>query len=104
VSEHNVIDCETGEQTRVPFTAEEETLREADAAAAVEQAWAELRHERTLRLTATDWTQTVDDSPTLGEADREAWRAYRQQLRDLPAQTSDPLAPDWPTPPAAPGG
>lgn len=33
-------------------------------------------------LKASDWTQ-VPDSP-LSESDKIAWRAYRQELRDLP--------------------
>jgi hypothetical protein len=103
VSEHHVIDCETGEETRVPFSADEEALREDEAARATEEAWEALRHERSRRLTATDWTQTVEDAPTLDEAGREAWRVYRQELRDLPANTDDPFDPAWPEAPDAPG-
>ena len=29
----------------------------------------------------------------------DAWKTYRQQLRDLPANTSDPTKPTWPTKP-----
>jgi hypothetical protein len=50
-------------------------------------------------LKNSDWTQLAD-SP-LSEADRSAWAAYRQELRDLP-QVSDPRSIDnWPTPPTA---
>ena len=30
----------------------------------------------------------------------DAWKTYRQQLRDLPANTSDPTNPTWPTKPS----
>ena len=42
-----------------------------------------LRVERDLRLAKSDWTQ-MPDSP-LDELERGWWAAYRQQLRDLPA-------------------
>jgi hypothetical protein len=59
-------------------------------------AWARLRAERAERLRACDWTQL----PDVPEATRLAWQPYRQALRDLPDTTTDPFAPDWPTPPA----
>jgi hypothetical protein len=56
--------------------------------------WAILRQERDMRLSACDWTQ-VPDAPV----DQAAWAAYRQALRDLPANTIDPREPAWPAPP-----
>jgi hypothetical protein len=44
-----------------------------------------LRLWRNAELKACDWTQ-VDDAPV----DKTAWAIYRQALRDLPAQSSDP--------------
>ena len=44
-----------------------------------------LRLWRDAELKASDWTQ-VDDAPI----DKTAWATYRQALRDLPAQSSDP--------------
>ena len=29
----------------------------------------------------------------------DAWKTYRQALRDLPAKTTDPTNPTWPTKP-----
>lgn len=52
----------------------------------------ETRATRDRLLTASDWTQ-LPDAP-LTDAQRAAWAAYRQALRDLPA-TGD----DWPAPP-----
>jgi len=44
-----------------------------------------LRLWRNAQLKASDWTQ-VDDAPV----DKAAWAAYRQALRDLPSQSTDP--------------
>jgi hypothetical protein len=49
-------------------------------------------------LASSDWTQAVD-SP-LSDAKKAEWATYRQQLRDLPANTTDPANPTWPTPPS----
>ena len=50
------------------------------------------RQARDLALRASDWTQ-LPDAP-LTEPQRTAWRAYRQQLRDLPTSaTTWPVAP-----------
>ena len=54
----------------------------------------EMRQKRNALLSACDWTQ-VPDAPV----DRAAWAEYRQALRDLPANTTDPRNPNWPTTP-----
>jgi hypothetical protein len=46
-----------------------------------EQKWEQIKLWRNAELARTDWTQ-VQDSP----ADKVKWAAYRQALRDLPAQ------------------
>ena len=56
--------------------------------------WNRLRNERTELLEKSDWTQ-VADAPV----DAAAWATYRQALRDLPANTTDPRNPTWPTKP-----
>ncbi|MCE5333373.1 MAG: phage tail assembly chaperone [Desulfobacteraceae bacterium] len=61
-----------------------------------EEAWAELRQKRNILLSSTDWTQGVDVPETI----KSAFVAYRQALRDLPTNTTDPLNPVWPTAPA----
>lgn len=61
----------------------------------IDQAWIALRIQRNALLKACDWTQ-VPDAPV----DQAAWATYRQALRDLPANTTDPRSPVWPTPPA----
>ena len=59
--------------------------------------WEELREERNRRLTKCDWvtlrsvatnTQIPDD-----------WKTCMQSPRDLPANTTDPENPVWPTAP-----
>jgi len=57
-----------------------------------------LRRRRQVDLSSSDWTQAAD-SP-LSDAKKAEWATYRQQLRDLPANTSDPANPTWPTPPS----
>lgn len=46
-----------------------------------------LRVERDKRLVESDWTQ----NPDVPEATRNAWTAYRQELRDLPATATPTL-------------
>ena len=45
------------------------------------QKWDQIRLWRNNELIKSDWTQ-LDDAPT----NKTAWAAYRQALRDLPAQ------------------
>ena len=68
-----------------------------DAAAAelvTENAWSDLRSKRTQLLADTDYLALSD--ATLSED----MRTYRQALRDLPANTSDPANPTWPVKPS----
>jgi hypothetical protein len=68
--------------------------REQDA---IDQAWIYFRQYRNILLSECDWTQAAD-SP-LTDAKKAEWATYRQQLRDLPSNTTDPRNPTWPTPP-----
>ena len=83
---------------RVQFTADEETARDAE-----EQAWADaadtriavaVREERDDKLAATDWMANSDVTMS------DAWRTYRQALRDVPAQAGFPNSVTWPTEPS----
>ena len=58
--------------------------------------YAKVREQRIQLLKACDWTQITDYD--LG-ADRDAWAAYRQALRDL-ADAPNPFDITWPQPPA----
>jgi len=71
--------------TKVQFTAEEETLRDAQ-----EKAWADaaptrrmnrLREQRNALLAETDWMANSDVTMS------DAWTTYRQALRDITSQT-----------------
>lgn len=82
----------------VPFTPEEEAewdAMEAEwAAGANDRAAAEIRTERDIKLTESDWTQ-VADAPV----DKAAWATYRQALRDIPSQAGFPNEVVWPVEP-----
>lgn len=49
-------------------------------------------------LAACDWTQLPDADLT--PAEKAAWAAYRQALRDLPASHQDGELIDWPQKPS----
>jgi len=83
---NTTINCSTGEVTETT-----EKIPVPDEASA----WLVLRVERNRLLAESDWT-VLSDSPT----STAAWKTYRQALRDLPANTTDPLNPVWPTPPS----
>lgn len=55
--------------------------------------WADIRRERNGLLRDCDYTQ-VPDAPV----DQEAWKAYRQALRDITSQP-DPFNIEWPVAP-----
>ena len=80
-----------------PLTAEEEAeadAREAEwASGETDRAWAEVRDQRDRLLAETDWWAVSDRTMTAEQI------AYRQELRDLPANTVDPLNVTWPTKP-----
>jgi len=70
---------------RLAFTADEETARDAE-----EKAWsdgasnrrmAKLRSERNSLLVETDWMANSDLTMS------DAWKKYRQDLRDITTQT-----------------
>jgi hypothetical protein len=54
-----------------------------------------MRVTRKALLQGSDWTQ-VPDAPV----DSAAWAVYRQELRDLPDNTTDPRNVVWPEPPS----
>ena len=81
----------------VPFTAAEETERDAEEAAwtagADDRAAADAREKRNDLLAATDWTANSDVTMTTEIA------VYRALLRNLPAQADFPTTINWPTKP-----
>ena len=67
-----------------------------EAGASDEAVWERLRNRRNADLAASDWTQVADAT-----VDRAAWAEYRQALRDLPKNTTDPREAVWPAAPAS---
>tara|TARA_R100001082_G_C4282316_1_gene124425 strand:- start:98 stop:472 length:375 start_codon:yes stop_codon:yes gene_type:complete len=59
-----------------------------------DEKWSDFREIRNRKLSKTDWRASSD----LVLSDE--WKNYRKALRDLPASTSDPANPTWPTPPS----
>jgi hypothetical protein len=63
--------------------------------------WAELRFDRDQKL-LTEIDPIVTNPlrwSSLSETQQEAYATYRQELLDLPDNTTDPRNPVWPTPP-----
>lgn len=56
-----------------------------------------MRDRRMIYLYECDWTQLPDNQ--IPEEKRAAWRAYRQELRDVPEQEGFPWIFAWPTKP-----
>jgi len=82
-----ITNAKTGEVTKRPYT-------EAEVAAAKAAQHEAVRVQRDALLTASDWTQ-VADAPV----DTAAWATYRQDLRDIPAQSGFPDNITWPQEP-----
>ena len=90
------VNIQTGEVTTVPLTAEEIAEREAYERDVLPGILLDnLRRERNRLLTETDYLALSDQTLTAEMA------AYRQALRDLPANTTDPANPVWPVKPGA---
>jgi hypothetical protein len=90
----NVTDLSTGETTQVSWTEDEllETQNYRDNIFPSEM-MESIRMKRNRLLAETDYLALVDVTLT------DEMRAYRQALRDLPANTEDPANPVWPTKP-----
>jgi hypothetical protein len=62
----------------------------------IESKWIEIRSQRSILLTESDWTQ-LSDSPLNNQKQIE-WQLYRQQLRDITLADS-PYGISWPSKP-----
>ena len=71
---------------------------DAKVQAKTAQAWSALRTERNARLAASDYTQLQDAH--LSAEKKSAWADYRQALRDLPENATDPTQVTWPVSPS----
>ena len=70
-----------------------ETCTEEEKNAAIASQWSNIRQDRDEKLKETDWRASSD--LTLSDA----WKNYRQALRDITTQSS-PYSITWPTPPS----
>ena len=66
--------------------------------AKIQQAWTALRAQRNSLLVASDYTQLQDAH--LSAEKKSAWADYRQALRDLPENATDPTQVTWPVSPS----
>ncbi len=74
------------EKNEFAYLPDKEVVSSKDELSFLEQ---DIRTERNNLLKECDWTQ-LPDSPLTTEQ-KEAWRIYRQQLRDIPEQKGFPL-------------
>lgn len=56
-----------------------------------------IRHKRTLLIQQSDWTQ-MPDAP-LTKTEKESWKLYRQDLRNITDQSTFPKSVTWPKAP-----
>ena len=94
------VDIEHDETTVTSCTWNESAYQEwlAQHPDPAEALAAEVREQRDQLLKDSDWTQ-MPDSP-LSESEKEAWKEYRQELRDVPQQEGFPENVTWPDAPA----
>ena len=88
------VDLRTGEVYDPALTDAQKTECEAFCTGS-EGAAILMRDKRDRLLRQSDWTQGSD----VPDAIKTPYATYRQALRDLPANTSDPANPTWPTKP-----
>ena len=84
---------------RVQFTAEEEAARDAEEAENLKSIndilqSKQVREERDRLLAETDYLALSDVTKS------DAWKTYRQNLRDIPAQSGFPNSVTYPTKPS----
>jgi hypothetical protein len=98
MTDHSITNTKTGETVIVAFTEEEEASREVQAQ---KDGWGYIRSKRNRLLQESDMELTVDRDESRSDSDKQAWRVYRQALRDFPTTVTDSqLDPrNWPTPP-----
>ena len=93
MNNHKIVNGLTGEVTYVPYTAKEEAERQAAIDAQPALLMEGVRLKRNQLLAETDYLALSDSTLT------DEMRTYRQALRDLPANTTDPANPVWPVKP-----
>ncbi len=79
------------------FSLDNEEKQQKEEEKNLERALSDLRNKRDQLLRETDFTQ-LEDAP-LNNEEKEAYRTYRQELRDLPETTENILNPVFPVKP-----
>jgi hypothetical protein len=69
----------------------------ADPVKVADKQWVQVRERRQQLLSACDWTQLADSH--LSDEKKAAWADYRQALRDIPEDFTDPTQVQWPDDP-----
>ena len=92
-----VILSRNPETNEIEFSEDAEAI-ERDRLNSIQFSWDQLRYERNIRLTNSDWVMLSDISMTTEK--KEEWVTYRQALRDLPSNTTDPENITWPNTPS----
>ena len=90
-----IVDIQTGEISYQEESDEQKAMYAEWAELRKVQVMEALRRERTQKLSETDW-MLLSDTTEMSED----WKVYRQALRDLPANTTDPENPTWPPEPS----
>lgn len=89
-----LVSCEPYIEDNQVFTVTVEDKTEDEIAADTLTKATEVRTQRNLLLSQTDWTQVEDTS-----ADKPAYAIYRQALRDISSQDGFPFDVVWPEQP-----
>ncbi len=76
------------EQEQIKKLEEEQNKKNLEEYEKTRDYWKELRQIRNYRLSESDWSQ-LPDAP-ITEDQKNAWQEYRQALRDLPENITDP--------------
>jgi hypothetical protein len=91
------VNLTTGEIVQVPYTPQEQAQYDLNQAAwdagALNRQADGVRAERNARIAECDWRVLPD------VLNGEAWRVYRQALRDVPEQAGFPADVVWPVAP-----
>lgn len=100
---NNLWTDEDENQYLLAMTEREENIRlEKEREESIDY-WSMFRAVRNSLLQQSDWTQLNDTQNTLTNEEKENWDSYRQQLRNLPENITDPKPlcldrnhPQWP--------
>ena len=95
-STHKLVSVAPYVESGTVYTVRAEPLSADDLAQRKAAKAAEVRAQRDKLLTEADWTQ-LQDYP---KSNQNAWRIYRQALRDVPQQAGFPETVTWPTKPS----